>query len=262
MADFGPCENWPVYWTCDVSTYSPELTGYAVSAATRILWSLSGRRFGLCTATLRPCAEDCRTGGGYPFFGSWEWQTGYAMPSWDVYRMPYCSGGCGNSCSCADLSEIRLPSPVDSIVEVRMDGTPMVTGSYRLDNNRLLVRTDGQRWPRCNNLNLGDDQPGTWSVTAKFGENVPDSGRLAMGELACEIAKAGSGVDCRLPPAVTQLVRQGVTISVPDFGQILLHGRTGLYLVDMFLSSENPKSIQQRARVYDVDRIAPRRAGS
>lgn len=262
MADFGPCGNWPVYWTCDISAYSPELTGYAVSAATRILWSLSGRRFGLCTQTLRPCAEDCSDGNGYPYLGSWEWRTGYAMPPWDFYRTPYCSGGCAGSCSCTRLSEVRLPSPVDSVVLVKVDGAVLNPSAYRLDNNRLLVRTDGVRWPRCNDLNKGDDQPGTWSVTAKFGEDVPDSGRLAMGELACEIAKAGTGEDCRLPAGVTQLVRQGVTISVPDFGQILLHGRTGLYLVDMFLTAENPKSLRQRGRVYDVDRIAPRRAGS
>lgn len=262
MADFGPCEDWPVYWTCEIDTYSPELTGYAVSAATRILWALSGRRFGLCTATLRPCAEDCRDGGSYPFFGSWEWRTGYAMPPWDFYRLPYCSGGCGGTCSCTDVSEVRLPSPVDSVVEVKLDGTPMVTGSYRLDNNRLLVRTDGSRWPRCNNLSKGDDQPGTWSVTARYGETVPDSGRMAVGELACEIAKAGTGQDCRLPPAVTQLVRQGVTISLPDFGQFLLHGKTGLYLCDMFLVSENPDKLRQRSRVYDVDTMLPRRAGS
>lgn len=263
MADFGPSTPWPVYWICDVNTYSPELTGYAVSAATRILWSLSGRRFGLTTVTLRPCAEDCY-GGDWLSYPSWDWRVGvgYSMPPWDFYRTPYCAGSCTGTCSCAHVSEVRLPSPVDHIVEVKLDGTPMATSTYRLDNNRLLVRTDGQRWPRCNNLNLGDDQPGTWSVTAAFGEDVPDSGRLAMGELACEIAKAASGVDCRLPPAVTQLVRQGVTISVPDFGQFLLHGRTGLYLVDMFLTSENPKALRQRARVYDVDRMMPRRAGS
>lgn len=262
MADFGPCENWPVYWTCDTSAYSPELTGYAVSAATRILWSLSGRRFGLCTVTLRPCAEDCRSAGGYPFSGAWEWQAGYAPAPWDFYRTLYCSGGCGGTCSCSNLSEVRLPSPVDSIVEVRMDGTPMATGGYRLDNNRLLVRTDGQRWPRCNDLTKADDQPGTWSVTARYGEDVPDSGRLAMGELACEISKAGKGIDCRLPPGVTQLVRQGVTIQYPDIGQLLKDGRTGLYLVDLFLAAENPHRLQQRARVYDVDRMLPRRAGS
>lgn len=260
MADFGPCEDWPVYWVCDQSTYSPELTGYAAGAATRILWALSGRRFGLCTATLRPCAEDCA--GHWLAYPSWEWQVGYAMPPWDFYRLPYCSGGCAGSCSCTVLSEVRLPSPVDSVTAVKVDGATLPSSSYRLDNNRLLVRTDGQRWPRCNDLNKADTQAGTWSVTAKFGEDVPDSGRLAMGELTCEIAKAASGVDCRLPPGVTQLVRQGVTIQYPDVGQLLKDGRTGLYLVDLFIASENPKGLRQRGRVYDVDRIAPRRAGS
>jgi hypothetical protein len=262
VADFGPIDPWPLYWTCDVSSYSPELTGYAVTAATRILWALSGRRFGLTTVTLRPCAEDCRTGGGFPYYESWEWRTGYAMPPWDFYRLPYCSGDCSGTCSCKHVSQVRLPSPVDSVTAVKVDGVTLGPSAYRLDNNRLLVRTDGTRWPRCNDLNLADTEVGTWSVTAKYGEDVPDSGRLAMGELACEVAKAASGVDCRLPPAVTQIVRQGVTISVPDFGQYLLHGKTGLYLVDMFLASENPKALRQRARVYDVDHMMPRRAGS
>lgn len=260
MADFGPCEDWPIYWTCDVSSYSPALTGYAVGAATRILWSLSGRRFGLCTSTLRPCAEDCVSGDA-PFLGSRDWPVGYSMPPWDFYRTPYC-GGCAGSCSCSVLSEVRLPAPVDSVTSVKADGAVLSPSAYRLDNNRLLVRTDGQRWPRCNDLNKNDDQPGTWSVTARFGEDVPDPGRLAMGELACEILKASTGTDCRLPPGVTQLVRQGVTIQYPDVGQLLKEGRTGLYLVDLFLASENPTGLRQRGRVYSVDRMLPRRTGS
>jgi hypothetical protein len=143
------------------------------------------------------------------------------------------------------------------VTEVKLDGTPMATGAYRLAG-RSLIRTDGFAWPRCNNLALGDDRPGTWSVVALIGEEVPDSGRLAVGELACEISKAAKGVDCRLPPGVTQLVRQGVTIQYPDIGQLLKDGRTGLYLVDMFLASENPHGLSRRARVYDVDRTLRR----
>ena len=252
MADDGPCEDWPVYWTCDVATYSPELTGYAVSAASRVLWALSGRRFGQCTATLRPCADDCGDWAAVPLWG---------VPSllvsrspWDFYRLPYCAGCSPGGCSCTHIPTVRLPDGVSRVVEVRLDGTPMATGSYRLDG-RSLMRTDGSAWPRCNNLARSDDQPGTWSVTAILGEPVPDSGRLAMGELACEILKASSGVDCRLPPGVTQLVRQGVTIQYPDMGQLLRDGRTGLYLVDLFLASENRDGLKQRARVYNVDRM-------
>lgn len=249
-----PCEDWPVYWTCEVTNYSPELTGYAVGAASRILWALSGRRFGLCTGVLRPCADDC---GDYAAFPLWSGRAGYTMPPWDFYRLPYCAGGCLGGCACTHIPSLRLPDTVHSVVEVKLDGTPMPTGSYRLER-RLLSRTDGRAWPRCNDLPLPDTEPGTWSVTALFGEEVPDSGRLAMGEMVCEILKAGSGVDCRLPPGVTQLVRQGVTISYPDVGQLLKDGRTGLYLVDLFLASENPDGLKRRSRVYDVDSILRR----
>lgn len=253
VADLGPCENWPIHWTCDVSTAAPGVTGYAVSAATRVLFALSGRRFGQCTVVLRPCADDCGDLSALPL-----WDGSSLLVSrtpWDFYRLPYCGGGCPRfGCSCADLSSVRLPQYTARVTEVRLDGTPMATGAYRLVG-RDLVRTDGFAWPRCNNLAAADDQPGTWSVTAVVGEPVPDSGCLAMGELACEIVKAASGVDCRLPPGVTQLVRQGVTIQYPDVGQLLSDGRTGLYLVDMFLASENPHRLTRRARVGGVDAI-------
>jgi hypothetical protein len=261
-ADFGPCADWPIYWSCDVSSYSPVLTGYAASMATRVLWSLSGRRFGTCTTTLRPCRKEC--------YDSWPWgssqwnDTGFQATPWPDWRywFPMSCGSCQSGCGCTSLSEVVLPSPVSSVVSVKVDGTPLVTGAYRVDNNRLLVRTDGQRWPYCNDLNKDDTQPGTWSVTASYGEEVPASGRLAMGELACEILRAGTGQDCRLPPGVTQLVRQGVTIQYPDVGQLLKEGRTGLYLVDMFITAENPDGLKSRARIYSVDRPTQRRAGT
>ena len=53
-AQFGPCSDWPVQWTCDVSTLNPAVTGVAVASATETLWALTGQRFGLCEVTLRP----------------------------------------------------------------------------------------------------------------------------------------------------------------------------------------------------------------
>jgi hypothetical protein len=259
-ADMGPCSAWPAIFTCDVSTSSPTATGYAVDAASRILWSLSGRRFGQCTVTWRPCRRECYPDTGWP--GN---LPGYGMGMLDYTQESFflmsCGSCAGNSCSCARVPEIYLPAPVDHIVTVKLDGTPMATGGYRLDENRILVRTDGSDWPRCNNLVKDDTQTGTWSVTAVGGEPVPVDGQLATGELACEILKAMRGEDCRLPAGVTQLVRQGVTISIPDFGEILMHGRTGLYLCDMFLTAENPRRLQQRGRVYSVDRPRTRRQG-
>jgi hypothetical protein len=261
-ADMGPCAPWDPIWSCDVSTSSPTATGYAASMATRVLWGLTGRRFGQCTVTWRPCRREC-----YPDWGLPGQLPGYGMGLLDygysgAYWTALSCGSCvGRSCSCGRVPEIYLPAPVDHIVTVKMDGTPMATGGYRLDETRILVRTDGQDWPRCNDLTKDDTQAGTWSVTAVGGEPVPTGGQLAAGELGCEILKAMRGEDCRLPAGVTQLVRQGVTISIPDFGDILMHGRTGLYLCDMFIMSENPKHLQQRGRAYSVDRPRMRRQG-
>lgn len=259
--DFGPCADWPVRWICDVSTESPTMTGAAVTAATYVLWTLTGRQFGTCTATLRPCRRECYDE---------TWWNSYGLPwttSWDYAGSTYpwfvmgC-GACRGTCSCSQVSEVILPSPVQSITTVKLDGVAAPTGSYRLDDNRLLVRTDGQQWPRCNNLNLNDDQPGTWSVTAVYGQPVPKMGELAMGELACQLIKAMNGEDCSLPPGVTNLTRQGVSIEVPDIGSIFHDGRTGLYLTDMFIISANPHKLASRSRVYSPDRMLHRRAGT
>ena len=91
---------------------------------------------------------------------------------------------------------------------------------------------------------------------------MPEGAELAMGQLACEIAKAAAGGDCKLPAGLQQLVRQGVTISYPDVGELFRQGRTGLYLVDMFVATWNPSGLRQRSRVYSVDRPTVRRAGT
>lgn len=259
----GPCADWPVTWTCDLDTLNPAATGIAVSMATETLWALTGMRFGTCQITLRPCARECDSGSFYDDFGP-PWAGGsYPQPAligglWFNLTCGSCRGGC----SCTTVSEVLLPAPVNSIVEVLIDGTPLVTGAYRVDNHRILVRTDGGVWPRCNDLSLDDTEVGTWSVTATYGESLPEGAALAVGQLACEIAKAAAGGDCKLPAGLQQLVRQGVTISYPDVGELFKQGRTGLYLVDMFVATWNPSGLRQRSRVYSVDRPTVRRAGT
>lgn len=266
-ADFGPCAPWDPIWTCDVSAKSPTATGYAVSMATSIVWALSGRQFGTCTTTLRPCRRDCNDEGWWTRFGL-PWSTSSARGGYDFgtgyygFWFDLSCGSCSGGCSCSEVSEVILPSPVSSVVTVRMDGTPMATGSYRVDNNRLLVRTDGQRWPRCNDLSKNDDQPGTWSVTAAYGQVVPVAGQLAVGEMACEILRAMDGEDCTLPVGIQALTRQGVSISFPNVGELFSKGRTGLYLVDAFVTTSNPSGLTSRSRVYSVDRPLSRRTNT
>jgi hypothetical protein len=259
-ADFGPCATWPVQWLCEVTAEQEPLTGAAVATATEVLWALTGMRFGLCTVTLRPCRQDCYSGRMYDDFG----------PSWFANSWPtpaligglwfnLVCGGCSGSCSCSMVSEFILPAPVNEIIEIKIDGEPMVTGGYRLDNNRIVVRTDGGVWPRCNDLSKDDTEADTWSVTATYGEAVPEGAAFAMGALVCEILRAATGGDCKLPAGLQQLVRQGVTIQYPDVGELFRQGRTGLYLVDMFLATWNPYGIRQKARIVSPDRPPVRR---
>lgn len=258
----GPCDSWPVRWTCDVSCESPTITGEAVEVATEVIWALSGRQFGLCTVTLRPCRREC-TDFPWPSGGYSEW----AGSSWISPQLiggawfNVVCGRCTRGCSCSSISEVLLPAPVHDVVQVKVDGVVVSGGEYRLDDNRVLVRL-GDEWPTCNDLNLADTEPNTWSVTARYGVEVPEGGAWAVGELACELIRARNGEDCRLPRNVTQLVRAGVTLQFPPLHELMAEGYTGLYLVDQFVATWNPAGLRRRSGVYSVDQPPHRRAGS
>lgn len=260
---FGPCEPWPVFWPCDVSCEAAAVTGRAVQFATEVLWALSGRQFGLCTVTLRPCRSTCHDDGWWDDRPYWSPGLTYPTPALigGAWFNLIC-GVCGDTCSCSSLSQVELPAPVYDVITVKIDGTPLATGAYRLDDDRTLVRVDGGEWPRCNELNLDDSQIRTWSVTARFGQAVPEGGTWAVGELACQFINALSGADCRLPKNVTQLVRQGVTIQMDSVTELLKEGVTGLYFVDLFIKTWNPYRLQRRSRTYAVDGHRHRRAGT
>jgi hypothetical protein len=262
----GPCTDWPVIWPCDLAAYSPEVTGIALSMASNLMWSLSGQQYGTCSVALRPCLTDCgRTGKPY-LYGLLPWSTygnTVAWGGWDSsWWFPGGCGSCGDSCSCARVSQLTLPALVSAVTAVKVDGVLLPSTAYRLDNSRLLVRTDGSVWPRCNNLNYDDTHAGTWSVTADYGVDIPSGVEFAVGQLACEILKATTGADCQLPANVTQLIRQGVTITMPSIAEMLSGGRTGLYLVDLWLEAVNPYRNRQRARTFSVDRPSVRRTGT
>lgn len=120
----------------------------------------------------------------------------------------------------------------------------------------------GGTWPACNDLNRADTETGTWSVTAVFGRPVPELGRLAMGEVACEVMRLLSEGDCKLPFRVQQLVRQGVTMTFDDVRELTADGLSGLPLTDMFIRAVNPAGLARRAGTYSVDHPPARRVGT
>lgn len=264
MLDSGPCQNWPPL--CDDFPENPtaaqlDLIDQSVQAATEALWERTHRRFGLCTVTLRPCRAECAN--PPPWFARAGWSWPFPVLDRGVWVNLGCRS-CGDTCSCAALSETRLPSPVADIVEVKVGGTTLDPSAYRVDNWRWLVRLDGEVWPRCNDLTKDDTETGTWSVTASYGEQVPTLGSLAVGQLAAAIFKScpGSGAtDCPLPATVRQVTRQGVTKVFFDAKTAFKDGAIGLYHPDLFIATYNPGG-RRRARLYDIDAPKARNAGS
>lgn len=249
----GPCDPWPVLWPCDLSPEVAAVSGIAVEAASAILWVRSGRRFSLCTTTMRPCRNDC-SDGAYNYDGWWAWGS-YPRPRFyqGVWTNVVC-GFCTDGCSCSVVSKVRLPVPVSSITDVTIDGTSMPASAYQLYDYRELIRQDGGEWPRCNDLSKPDGEPGTWSITAVYGEEPPTLASLAVGELAVELAKSIiCDNSCQLPQPVQQLTRQGVSMSFLDPNEVFAGGRLGLRISDLFLSTYNPDGLRAAARVYSVD---------
>lgn len=255
---YGPCAPWTPIWCGTISPSVAAVTGTFVGVATEILWAKSGRQFGFCDSTLRPCRKDC-FGGAWPFQQRWwEYGTTWPYPYW--YNGQWFNlgcGGCPGTCSCTVIYEALLPMPVDSITTVKVDGQTLDPSKYKLYNDRSLLRTDGNPWPLCNDLNKDDSQVGTWSVTAHFGVTVPDAGRLALGELTEQLALACTGQNCKLPTPVQQLVRQGVSMTFLDPNVVFADGKLGLYFCDLFISSFNPQGIGARAQAIDVDGPRP-----
>lgn len=260
----GPCAPWPLDTSCcsEWSTYDPSLQTAATAWASEILYALSGRRFGTCPVTVRPCGSNCRRG-----FGWMTWPVTLDGGSADAAGgwFPYVDAAgvwrncaCVGACSCAARCELILPGPVASITEVSVDGVVVAPSGYRVDNGRILVRTDGECWPECQDFNesseLAED---TFFVTYERGEAVPVGGQIAAGKLACEYAKACT-TGCKIPGNLASLTRQGVEVQVLDPAATLTDGYTGIHDVDLWLRSVNPFKRVQRPRLYSPDLDYPR----
>jgi hypothetical protein len=251
--------NWTINTTCcpDWATYDAATQALATSWATEILDALTGRRFGQCEVTVRPCTPKCEWFSGYMTFPVGSPSTSGAGAPW---MFPYIDNGvwrncgCTGGCSCAATCQVPLPTPVASITEVMIDGLVLDSSAYRVDNGSILVRIDGECWPECQDMDVANDAVGAFAVTYVPGELLPVSGQIAAGELACEFAKACTGAgDCQLPQQLASLSRNGVEVQVVDPATLLENGLTGLANVDLWIRSVNPQGKRQASRVFSSD---------
>lgn len=232
----------------------------AETVATDLLDQWTGGLYGACPVTVRPCREGLGYSGmGLDFKKA---ATGRGPSPWEPvlvggrwYNIG--CGGCGGRCACVDGSRaLSLPWPVSAVSRVVIDGEVLDPSAYKVQEQRLLVRTDGGVWPLGQDLLAADDAPGAFAVTYDHGLPVPTGGRVAAGVLAMEFAKALCNDNtCQLPKRVQTVTRQGVTVAMLDGFEDLNAGRVGIWLVDSWVASVTQP--RKASRVYSPD--IPRR---
>lgn len=247
---------WPVIVLCNdeyVSQYTPEQRAYAEALAGTTMHQLSGYRVGGCPITVRPCAARCAP----PAYFTAR-TPGALSPSINANGAWVNACGCPpRGCSCSTLAEVRLEAPVGWVEEVRVDGAVLPETAYRVDDDHLLVRTDGQAWPVCQDMEAPITAEGTFAVRYLNALRVSHQGAVAAGALANEFAAACTGGDCQLPKSVTQVVRQGITLTLET--GVFPDRRTGIQSVDAYLDVVNPHKLVSAPVVMSPDYRPARR---
>lgn len=213
--------------------------------ASEVLWMLSGRQWSGqgCEETAVLRSVNATPGrGDWPYHRSWGscecWLTGTWM---DGYLWP---AALYPGVHIAMPMAVRLPrNKISAVTSVVINGEPFT--DFELDRTGWLRRTDGQGWAVC------DDST---AITYQFGTPPPMGAVEAVVQMAIEFAKALYDIaGCKLPNRVTTVSREGVTMTVIDPQTFLDKGRTGLYLVDLWLGAVNPQSRPQQATIWSPD---------
>lgn len=253
-----PC-LWEIETTCcdTWGDYTETVRDSALQYATTVLWAATGRQFGVCVDRVRPC-------GRYDGSRRWIWGYWYDGGTW----FPYVDAGgvwrncgCGFGCSCEPRCQVWLPGNVESIIQVTVGAEIIDPTAYRVDNGQWLVRTDGDCWPYCGDLNV-DSGEGFFEVVYAKGTEVPRALKVAAGILACEFAKACVGATCRLPGRIAQVARQGVSVNMVSLENLLRNSFTGIPEVDQLIQAYNPNHLTHRMRILTPDIPIPRRVTS
>lgn len=210
-----------------------------------------------------------------------EWGPGRGAGSWNPAMWPVGTGGwgiptgwldtngwgfcgCGGSplarrteC-CGGPSQVALGHyPVNSITEVLVNGNVVPDDEYLIQDQRWLVRTpapgDTNRphWPYTQRVDLPATEDHTFQVSANVGGIVPMAGVRAAVDLGCAIAEERCSGDCALPPGVTQVTREGVSVAIVRPTEDVIDALPSS--VRLFLNSVNPGGLRRRPRVFSPD---------
>lgn len=257
MTSPAPC-TWPVDTTDFPPLPEPTDPAYpaalalqlaAEDTAVNVLWALTGRIFGICPVTVRPCANEHQ-----PLYGVWG-PVGTAFFGWaimDDFDGSILEDSCHGRCLISSPQAVHLPGPVyqddtgDYPIVVTIDD------DWVLDPDEFSVEGDvlfrhHEYWPRQNfSKPLGEH--GTWSVSYWKGIPPPAGTARFVGCLAREFIFACTGQKCRLPASVTNISRTGVSYTIDPLS-IYNARKTGIPEIDMWITAINPNALQQAPSV-------------
>lgn len=234
------------------ATTDPAIQSAARDYAALVLWAATGREFGLCEITVKPCRYEQCGSDLWNFFG-WSWASGTWMPY--IFQGQWFNCMCPGVCCCEPRCQVRLMGDVEEIIEVLIDGVAVDPATYFVNDKTWLVRTAPDCWPDCSDQNTPE---GGMSVTYLRGNPVPNALLTAASILADEWAKACVGADCRLSNRVTSLARNGIQIEMLDINDVMEGGLTGLPEVDQVILAINPHRRKQRGRIFSPGFKPPR----
>lgn len=228
----------------DWESYGQPTRDNARELASRTIERLTGYRVGVCPVTIEVCRRlhsvNCSMGLQAPSYG-------FAPVSWGGRWMNTgtCTDGCGLRC------EVKVPGPIGRIDSVVVGGTTLAPADYRIVNENLI------EWTGVGDCPFPVNGPVTVTYVNAY---LPGpGGEFAATVLAVEFVKAIAGKNgCRLPPGVTAVVRQGISMNLP--AGAFPDGRTGLREVDTFVALWNPHNIDP-PQVWSPDLPTHRRIG-
>lgn len=232
---------------CDCwNTADPAMKAQAIAWASAVMYARTGRQFGLCPITVRPCMERrCSDGIVY---GAW-----WSGSLWTPYILNgiWFNCFCGEICSCKPRCEVRLAGPVAEVVEVTIGGVVVDPATYRVDDYQWLVRQDGECWPECANMDNASGGTGVWEVTYTRGREVPHVVLNATAILACEYVKmCKKDASCRISSRVVAMDRQGTSFQFVAPDDMIKLGLTGIGEVDDIIIAFNPAGLRFQPRVF------------
>lgn len=242
---------------CDCwNAADPAMKEAAITWATAVMYARTGRQFGVCPVTVRPCGFNRCADGALAWFGAF-WNGGL----WTPYILDgvWYNCACPGLCSCEPRSQVQLDGPVASIIEVTIDGVVVDPDDYRVDNFQWLVAENGFMWPQCPDMNVSSGMIGSFEVTYGKGVAPPADVLLATAVLACEFVKQCKGDStCQLNSRVVAMSRQGTDFQFVPLDDMIRMGLLGPNVVDQVIRNYNPNQLPFRPRVYSQANRHPR----